>query len=269
MLFELAGDQQHIGAHELRLTYSHSGVFSMNRSLIATTLGTIALASVASARPELNAFINRPANTIPELITQLRTDGVVMDRFMRHFSMTRSEVLAYVGSLRLGVIPKSAFYNVYSVPEDGRIKVHKSFFKAGTPAFVNAQGQPILRIKCGNPFVMGPSRIAHDYTPTPEESRSILVESTPAPPGFEGPKPPPGYEIPISNAPTPTLDADLPFETPNQPIGTAVAALVGLGAAFSFAGSGRNDKPPTPVPEPATILVVGAGVAAVARRRKK
>ena len=102
----------------------------MNRTLLVTVLGTAVLASSAFARPELNAFINRPANTIPELIAQMRSDPVVMDRFMRHFSMTRSEVLTYVGALRLGTIPKTGYYSVYSVPEGGIIKVHKSYFKA-------------------------------------------------------------------------------------------------------------------------------------------
>jgi len=59
----------------------------------------VGVAGSAIARPELNAFINKPANSIPELIAQIKSDKRVADRFMRHFSMSKEEVLEYVSTL--------------------------------------------------------------------------------------------------------------------------------------------------------------------------
>lgn len=238
----------------------------MNRNLIATLAGSVALIGTAAARPEQNAFINRPANTIPELIAQLRSDPVVMDRFMRHFSMSRSEVLTFVGSLRLGVIPKSAYYNIYSVPEGGRIKVHKSFFKAGTPAFVNRNGRPILRVKCGNPFEMptyaAPLASVVDVAPASPEIADVKPETSTVAiyqPADVEPYPP------ITDVPPPTLPTDTTQGIDTQNF-APLAALAGLGAALSFGGSGHRS---TPVPEPASLLALGAGVALVARKRRR
>lgn len=56
----------------------------MKRILLGVVLAGIAAS--AMARPELNAFINKPANTVPELMAQIKNDRLVLDRYMRHFS---------------------------------------------------------------------------------------------------------------------------------------------------------------------------------------
>ena len=117
-------------------------VMKMNKTKgVVLGLTAICMSASALARPELNAFINKPANTIPELIAQIKTDRTVADRFMRHFSMGRNEVIEFVSGLRLGTIPKSAYFTIYSAPENGVLKSHVSFFKKGTPAFVDAEGR--------------------------------------------------------------------------------------------------------------------------------
>ncbi len=242
---------------------------------ILGTLLALTVVATATARPELNAFINRPANTVPELIAQLRSDPVVMDRFMRHFGMTRSEVLTYVRSLRLGTIRKSGYYEIYSVPEGGRIKVHKSFFKAGTPAFVDASGDPILRIKCGNPFVAG--RIVSSL-PAPSPEVQSLQDLKPLPddavasavPQATDLLPPPEIaELPDAVAPVPTLPTEPSFNPSGQNFASILAPIAAIGGALTFAGGGRGGGTPVPVPEPATLLALGAGVALLARRRRK
>ena len=237
--------------------------------IAAAVLATFA--SSAFARPELNAFINRPANTVPELIAQMKSDPVIMDRYMRHFGMTRSEV-----SLRLGTIARSGNYTVYSVPENGAIKVHTSFFAAGTPAFVDAMGMPILRIKCGNPFVRGP-RVTALSTPLPVgseamELRPVTEAQTIIEPLEYSPVllPPTLEELPVDAvAPVPVLPTEPAIQTSSPQIfGALPVVLGGIGAAAIFTGGGSGSKT-APVPEPASMLILGGGALALLARRRR
>jgi len=232
-------------------------------ALVIGTTGT------ALARPELNAFINKPANSVPELIAQIKSDKQVADRFMRHFSMTRDEVLEFVSSLHLGTLKESGYYTIYSAPDNGIIKAHISFFKKGTPAFVDADGNAILRVKCANPFVRGPVKA---YTTS--EANVTDSESTPAMavmPGtaisegpmvasFTPPNPPiPETATPITLKTTPNNSAPQSFSP------SSIASIIGIGGAASFIRRGSSN----PVPEPASMLVMAIGVGALLRKRKK
>ena len=232
-------------------------------------IAVVGMSASALARPELNAFINKPANTVPELLMQIKSDKSVADRFMRHFSMSREEVIEYVGSLHLGTIEKSQYYTIYSAPENGIIKSHISFFKKGTPAFVDADGNAILRVKCGNPFVPGPVRAYATQDP--------MVEA-----GGDSPS---AIDINVGGAvasgiPTASYQPkDFHVEVPSNNISLRntgsgssqgqgfIGALTGLGAAASFINTGSSS--PTPVPEPATLAILGLGASALLKRRKK
>lgn len=228
------------------------------------------VAGTAMARPELNAFINKPANSVPELVAQIKSDKQVADRFMRHFSMSKEEVLEYIGTLHLGSLKESGYYTIYSAPDNGIIKAHISFFKKGTPAFVDSDGNAILRAKCANPFVRGPvkpysvseasitdstPRMAVDIETGPSVSEGPIVASF-TPPTPEVPE----TEVPITLKTTPTDSAPQTF-SPNN-----FASILGLGGAASFIRRGNN----TPVvPEPASMIAISVGVGALLRRRKK
>lgn len=236
--------------------------------------GIVALASIAVlsgsalARPELNAFINKPANTVPELIAQIKSDQQVADRFMRHFSMSKEEVVEFISTLRLGSLSKSGYYTIYSAPENGQLKAHVSFFKKGTPAFVDAAGNAVLRVKCANPFVVGrapgitaKADIEAPITSEREMSASSTVAAMPMDISASVPAIPEVTEnmnqgeLTLTTTPAPSSSGGSNF----------LGILGGVGAAATLVNRGGN----TPVPEPATMVALGIGAAALLRRKKK
>jgi hypothetical protein len=230
----------------------------------------VTLSGIAVARPELNAFINKPANSIPELIAQIKADKQVADRFMRHFSMTKQEVVEFVSSLRLGTISKSGYYTIYSAPENGILKAHVSFFKKGTPAFVDSDGNAVLRVKCANPFVVGKApgitakaNIQDTITTANEMSITAGIVSAP------------NSEIEASIPAVPEISEDLTDGSlalgvvPTPPVTSSsgfLGSLLGVGGAVSI----MNKPPePDPVPEPTSMVALSLGALALLRKKKK
>ena len=242
----------------------------MKMNKLGAVVMVVTLSGIAVARPELNAFINKPANSIPELIAQIKADKQVADRFMRHFSMTKQEVVEFVSSLRLGTISKSGYYTIYSAPENGILKAHVSFFKKGTPAFVDSDGNAVLRVKCANPFVVGKApgitakaNIQDTITTANEMSITAGIVSAP------------NSEIEASIPAVPEISEDLTDGSlalgvvPTPPVTSSsgfLGSLLGVGGAVSV----MNKPPePDPVPEPTSMVALSLGALALLRKKKK
>jgi hypothetical protein len=242
----------------------------MKMNKLGAVATVVTLSGIAVARPELNAFINKPANSIPELIAQIKADKQVADRFMRHFSMTKQEVVEYVSSLRLGTISKSGYYTIYSAPDNGILKAHVSFFKKGTPAFVDSDGNAVLRVKCANPFVVGKApgitakaNIQDTITTANEMSITAGIVSAP------------NSEIEASIPAVPEISEDLTDGSlalgvvPTPPVTSSsgfLGSLIGVGGAVSV----MNKPPePDPVPEPTSMVALSLGALALLRKKKK
>jgi hypothetical protein len=241
----------------------------MKMNKLGAVAMVITLSGIAVARPELNAFINKPANSIPELIAQIKADKQVADRFMRHFSMTKQEVVEFVSSLRLGTISKSGYYTIYSAPDNGILKAHVSFFKKGTPAFVDSDGNAVLRVKCANPFVVGKApgitakaNIQDTITTANEMSITAGIVSAP------------NSEIEASIPAGPEISEDLTDGSlalgvvPTPPVTSSsgfLGSLLGVGGAVSV----MNKPPePDPVPEPTSMVALSLGALALLRKKK-
>ncbi len=242
----------------------------MKMNKLGAVATVVTLSGIAVARPELNAFINKPANSIPELIAQIKADKQVADRFMRHFSMTKQEVVEFVSSLRLGTISKSGYYTIYSAPDNGILKAHVSFFKKGTPAFVDSDGNAVLRVKCANPFVVGKApgitakaNIQDTITTANEMAITAGIVSAP------------NSEIEASIPAVPEISEDLTDGSlalgvvPTPPVTSSsgfLGSLLGVGGAVSV----MNKPPePDPVPEPTSMVALSLGALALLRKKKK
>ena len=261
------------------------------RTSLALILSTAVFGFSASSwagptrRPDLNAFINRKVVNSQGLVNQVRNDPEVADRYQRHFAMSRAELLDYLGGLRPGKLAKSEVFTVYSVPEDGRVKMHRERLKAGAPIFVDRVGRPTLVMKCGNPLVLGPSRArkGNPDTVIPIENDSTRMVSMLEPrdvPLLEideedllAAVPPIPETIVTELIPVAPPEAFVPVSTVAAtatrggfPLLAGLPFLLPLFGAFDHNGNGGGFNP---VPEPASIAALAVGALAITRRRRK
>src|SRR5687768_275760 len=107
----------------------------MQKLLVSGAVWAASLSVVLATpdqRPEPNAFLNKPAHTTTQLVTQVKNDPQVASRFMRHFNMDRRELVSYLASLRLVKLPEDGHYKVYNVHPDGVIRARLFHLKKGT-----------------------------------------------------------------------------------------------------------------------------------------
>ncbi len=260
----------------------------------------VCTASVAFARPEKNAYLNKAATTHAQLMAQVKSDKVVLDRYMRHFAMTKAEVIQYFNTLKLSKLTKPTRLAMYNTPDSGVLRSREFVLKAGTKVWLDPTGQPILKQSCGNPLTRGPVQavkknpVVAGVEPTAAEEVPEL--STILPEGFtdneaalltealEPGLPILAAELQAPNLPEapdtfPGAETATPgdFVTPgNSPIGffgglPPLFLLPALPLPFLFGGPHSGPKPPTPpppaVPEPATVLVLGLGLLFLKRKK--
>lgn len=243
------------------------------RGGILLSIGVLALASSAMALPK-NSYITRPVKSVADLTNHIATTNVVADRYMRHFSMTKAEVLEYVGSLHLASLTEQQSMLVYGVPVNGQIHATRQTLPKGDRLLVDRYGNPVLRLVCGNPVTLGPKK---PYAMNVTKGTPIAAATPDLVPVAAMPE---GTDITNSTSIiamepsiTPLAPAEVVTEAsapsvilPTAASGNPFPLLIPLALAGTT-GRGGN---PTPVPEPMSMIALGGGVAAVlAKKRKK
>lgn len=228
--------------------------------------GLMLLAVVAAMAMPRNSYLLRPANSKSALLSQIRSEPLLMDRYVRHFSMTESEVMAYVDSLRLSRIERTGIYGVYGVPENGKIHTTMQNLRKGALVWIDKEGNPVLYAVCGNPMTLGPKRATMSEVlttvPATVPSEIVAIATTPSAPVVASPV--------IASAMPPTPVASVVDIEPEGVVlgsrsgGFFLPALLGASALLSF-----DDDKKEPVPEPATMTALALGASALLARKRK
>jgi len=202
---------------------------------------------------------------VTALVQETATDKAVIDRFERHFGMSRQEILRYFGSLHLATLNVTGVYRIYSVDDAGVIKAHVQRLKAGERVFADTKGTPILQAKCGNAMVPGSNELQTAVSPAVSGPSGLQALAVTSPLSEEL-----ALETPVEAPTTPVAVApEMPVTTTSsQGIASLPAALL---AALSGAGGvAFSTSSHTPVPEPASLVVLlGLGSAFLCRRNSR
>lgn len=238
-------------------------------------LTTVALAAaLAQAHVEPGSFLNKPAHTVNALVAQTEHDPQVMDRYERHFQMSKSDVITYFEKLHVSKIMNTGSYVVYNCHDDEVIRARVFRLKAGTPVFADDNGKPILKISCGNPMVAPQPHVVIEVKPPKHhEETHIVVTPTPAPaPQVIIVPPAPVAPMPAPVAPVVNNYAGGTVTNNNNSSSSkswSSLFILPVVLVFDSHHSHTTIVKKQPTPEPASMLIMGFGAASLMIRKRK
>ena len=177
--------------------------------------------------------------------------------------MSKSEVVEYVSSMKLGRLQKTGIYQVFGVPKDGKIHANLYTLKKGTLMWFDAQGNPALVEVCGNPVTLGPKAntlgVAVSAPPATAATSDIVAMSTiPATPIITTPV---IAEVTPLIPDSPTIVEPMVLTRSSRNL----AGLLFIPAAAALIIKDNREV----VPEPATMTALAIGFAGIAARRRR
>ncbi len=227
--------------------------------------------TAAFARPEPNAFLNKRADTIAQLLDQIRSDKQVADRYERHYGMSKQELLNYFGHLHSARLAEDGTYFIYLVDDQGIIKAHSQRLRAATRVFADANGVPILKATCGNAMTNGSDMQNTAMNPEMPE----MPDTTTLTRGVAVTIPESAEVFQPMAALTPSDPIALQPATPQVTTGSrnqgiailpAILGALGGGGALLLGGGGGGGGG-APVPEPTGLVVLAAAIGGLLLRR--
>lgn len=223
--------------------------------LLVLLIAFPAVAGAAKVVMPPGSFITEPVKDAEELARLVELDDLVARRYAKHFGMDAQDLAWYFrDNLKLSTLNESGKFTMYYIAPDGRIVVHKKWLRAGTKIFVDFTGQPIMDVKCGNPFVKTLRKPAVKVKP--------IVKAMPEPP------PPPTPPVEVAQVPPPVEPVEKVLPAAPMELLPAVTSsskdwvlpvLVGGGMLAGGGGGSSED----PVPEPGALLALGMGAGAL------
>ena len=127
-----------------------------------------------AARPDRNAYLNTPFTSVSGLVAEIKHDPAVADRYMRHFGMSKDEVIALISKMHVTRLDRDTPVTMFSVPAGGAIKTHHTVMHKGERVFADADGNIILKMLCGNPVVGGREHTEVAFTPETANTATIM-----------------------------------------------------------------------------------------------
>ena len=194
------------------------------------------------------SFLTKPADTLEDIVDNVKNDPIVLERYKEHFNMTGPEVIEYISNLKATTLAKDTVLPLFFFDKEN--KKHRTFIRMpkGTRIWVDANNNPILWRPWGNPTI--------DPTVTGLGAQNQTIGVT----GVAEPVPIP------QGAPRGFVGA--------APDLTGAIGLLALTPLFFVGGGGGGDVPAvnppiTIIPDPITIVTMGAGLTGLALRRRK
>ncbi|MFN3684181.1 MAG: hypothetical protein ACK41F_09635 [Fimbriimonadaceae bacterium] len=248
---------------------------------VAWILAGFLAAALAFGRPEPNAFLNRPARTVGQLVRQVRSDPEVRDRFLRHYHLSPGQLEEFLRGLRVAKLERDGLYPVFNCRPDGVIRCRLLKLRRGTLVFADRYGRPVLKLLCGNPIGTVPQDSLLGSAPRPWVQGQVtelrtLGEQLSAPDAAQDlylaeMSPPEAPEIDVvgGESPAEILEPGLPILTGGGP--GAVPVWPFLPPIVLPPGSGGGGEPigPPVIAEPSTLGLAAAAAAAWLWRRRR
>ncbi|MHB8637057.1 MAG: hypothetical protein ACYC96_11370 [Fimbriimonadaceae bacterium] len=237
-----------------------------------------------AARPDRNAYLDQPVTSVSGLVAEIKHDPAVADRYMRHFGMSKDEVINMFSKMHVARLDRNTPVTMYSVPKGGAIKTHHTVMRKGERVFEDQNGIVILKVLCGNPVVGGRERTEVEFAPNPIDTASLLktltpnLDVTPEPTEAIATILPPDTSPDIAQAapPTPPIIENITNNVTNTTVGgggcKGLAGLLVVVPIAAFWGASLHHgccPTPTPTPEPVSVTLLATGALGLVFGRRR